>query len=377
MVVLRRVLKRLPTGARISDNDFLCLQRRSSSSWLGKTIPGVRAAVKPPLPLNAINAFAAAGRHGSFLIAARHLGVTPAAVSQLVRKLESHLGKTLFQRLNNRILLTDAGKALLQAVSPALDELAHAAQSASRSGIRRKLQVSAVPSLAECWLLPLLPRFFAAHPRLRMDLAVEEEARPGSFDIRINYGRLPDEDLVQDDLCRDTVMPVCAPSLLAAEGGRIAFTAALSSRLIHTQWGPSYGSNVTWKDWFQHAAPRERIDMSSGHDVNTSRAALALAEAGAGLALGQMLLARQSIADGRLSVVPESALPLGQSYVIAVTAARQHQPDVQAFRAWLLEEAKPMPAPQDPLLHPTAIPTPPGQSSAWRKRGRRQPPHSE
>jgi LysR family transcriptional regulator, glycine cleavage system transcriptional activator len=335
-----------------------------------------RDAMKAPLPLNAINAFAAAGRHGSFLIAARDLGVTPAAVSQLVRKLEAHLGKTLFQRLNNRILLTDAGKSLLQAVSPALDELAEAAQSASRSGARRKLRVSAVPSLAECWLIPLLPRFFSAHPRLRIDLSVEEESRPGAFDLRINYGRLPDEDLVQEDLCHDVAVPVAAPGF-GMDEGNTSFTAALSPRLIHTQWGPSYGSNVTWKDWFQHVAPRERIDMAAGHDVNASRAALALAETGAGIALGQRLLAGQALAEGRLVRLSESELPLGQSYVIAITTARQHQPDVQAFRTWLLAEVTAQPAPQDLRPHPPATPTRRVRRSASHRHGRRPLPRSE
>lgn len=331
--------------------------------------------MKAPLPLNAINAFAAAGRHGSFLIAARDLGVTPAAVSQLVRKLEAHLGKTLFQRLNNRIVLTDAGKSLLQAVSPALGELAEAAQSASRGGTRRKLRVSAVPSLAECWLIPLLPRFFAAHPRLRIDLAVEEEARAGSFDLRINYGRLADEGLVQEDLCRDVVVPVASPGF-AADEGELSFTAALSPRLIHTQWGPSYGSNVTWKDWFQHVAPRERIDMAAGHDVNASRAALALAEAGAGIALGQRLLARSAVEDGRLAILSESGLPLGQSYVIAIASPRQHQPDVQALRTWLLAEVSSPPQPPGPRPHPPATPTRRVRRSASHRHGRRPPQRS-
>ena len=81
---------------------------------------------KPLPPLNSLKAFEAAGRHGSFVLAGDELGVTPAAVSQLVRKLEAHLGKKLFQRFNNRIVLTDAGKALFAATSPAMTELTEA-----------------------------------------------------------------------------------------------------------------------------------------------------------------------------------------------------------------------------------------------------------
>ena len=331
--------------------------------------------MKTPLPLNAMNAFAAAGRHGSFLIAARDLGVTPAAISQLVRKLETHLGKTLFQRLNNRVLLTDAGKSLLQSIVPALDELSEAAQRASRSGTRRRLRVSCVPSLAECWLVQQLPRFLTRHPRLRIDLTVEENVTPGHWDIRINYGRLPDDDLVQEDLCRDAVAPLCAPSHPAAAGAERDLTAADSAALIHTQWGPSYGSNVTWKDWFQQVAPRERVDLSTGHQVSASRTALQLAESGCGIALGQMLLAQAALDAGRLVALSRHSLPLGQSYVIAMPAARHRQADVQAFAAWLLAEitsAAPAPRP-----HPPATPTRPAQRSASRKRGKRRPPRSE
>ncbi len=171
---------------------------------------------------------------------------------------------------------------------------------------------------------------------------MEEEARAGTWDIRLAYGRLPDEDLVQEDLCRDEVRPLCAPSHPAAMRGE-TFTSARAPDLIHTQWGPSYGSNVTWKDWFQHAAPRERIDMGAGHEVNASRAALALAEAGAGIALGQMLLASDALAEGRLVALSTQSLQLGQSYVIALAAARARQTEVQTFRTWLLDEVRPTP----------------------------------
>ena len=110
------------------------------------------------------------------MLAGEELGVTPAAVSQLVRKLESHLGKKLFQRFNNRIVLTDAGKSLFAATSPAMTELTEAVARVSRSAAPRKLRLSVVPSLAECWLLPALPTFLQRHPRIRLALSIEEIA---------------------------------------------------------------------------------------------------------------------------------------------------------------------------------------------------------
>ena len=68
-------------------------------------------ALKLP-PLNALKAFEAAARTGSYVAAAAELGVSAAAVSQQVRNLEGWFGKRLFTRFNNRIGLTDAGMAI-------------------------------------------------------------------------------------------------------------------------------------------------------------------------------------------------------------------------------------------------------------------------
>jgi LysR family glycine cleavage system transcriptional activator len=61
-------------------------------------------------PLNALRAFEAAARHLSVKSAAEELSVTPGAVSQMIRTLETHLGVQLFERVNRGILLTAAGR---------------------------------------------------------------------------------------------------------------------------------------------------------------------------------------------------------------------------------------------------------------------------
>ena len=57
-------------------------------------------------PLNALRAFEAAARHGSFAQAAAELGVSPAAVSQQIRSLEARVGRKLFHRQSNRVILS-------------------------------------------------------------------------------------------------------------------------------------------------------------------------------------------------------------------------------------------------------------------------------
>ena len=73
--------------------------------------------------LTAWRAFEAATRHSSFVLAARELSVTPAAVSQQVRTLEGYLGVTLFIRTKRGVTPTAAAAAILPELTAALDHL--------------------------------------------------------------------------------------------------------------------------------------------------------------------------------------------------------------------------------------------------------------
>ncbi|MFZ8942876.1 MAG: LysR family transcriptional regulator, partial [Gemmobacter sp.] len=62
-------------------------------------------------PLNAIRAFEASARKGGFVAAAADLGVTPAAVSLQIRKLEAFYEASLFRRMPSGVALTAVGGA--------------------------------------------------------------------------------------------------------------------------------------------------------------------------------------------------------------------------------------------------------------------------
>src|SRR5215468_9392289 len=68
-------------------------------------------------PLNALKAFEAAGRHESFTRAAEELCVTQGAVSHQVKALEAELSVKLFNRERQRLLITEAGRAVASGVA--------------------------------------------------------------------------------------------------------------------------------------------------------------------------------------------------------------------------------------------------------------------
>jgi LysR family glycine cleavage system transcriptional activator len=108
--------------------------------------------------LNAIKAFEAAARLGSFTRAAEELNVTHGAVSRQIRLLEDWLGVRLFLRTSRNAVPTQAGTELLAEAGPALDRLAVVSRRMqNRARAHGLLHVSALPTFAMRWLIPASP----------------------------------------------------------------------------------------------------------------------------------------------------------------------------------------------------------------------------
>ncbi len=293
--------------------------------------------MRPSLPpLNALKTFEAAARHGSFVKAAQDLGVTPPAVSQQVQILEAYLGRQLFHRRKNRISLTDAGLAIVPALTDGFDRIAEVARLAAGANVRSRIVVSALPSVAVKWLPGLLGGFAEAEPNVKIDLRLEEdpvEFARHDIDLRLCYGAhlYPDlvPGLVIEPLCRDRVIPLCAPSYFA-EPRDLA-----DHDLIHTDWGPAFASHPTWPDWFDAAGIKRLPKAGEGHRVGLSSLALDFAAEGMGVALGQSLLARRDLEAGRLISPFGPSLPLRPSYCLAYPREKARRAKVPALVAWL------------------------------------------
>src|ERR1700744_6532602 len=121
-------------------------------------------------PLNSLKAFEATARLGSFVLAAAELHVSPSAISQQIRKLEDFLGKQLFIRRNNQLMLTDDGLLVQATSTEMMDRLASMTLRLTDSAIPPNLVVSVLPSVGVRWLSRRLPQFMRANPDVRVDL---------------------------------------------------------------------------------------------------------------------------------------------------------------------------------------------------------------
>jgi LysR family glycine cleavage system transcriptional activator len=292
-------------------------------------------------PLNALRAFEAAARSGSYVAAGEELGVSPAAVSQQVKHLEEFLGKELFRRYNNRIVLTDAGQTIYSGASDALTAISAFTEQVVSGRARSRLVISALPSVTERWMEPMLAAFVHERPNFRFELRVEEDIvdfAKNDIDLRLAYSVNLYPDMVTVPLLRDEVLPMCSPDYLERNpGARTDFIDQVpDDDLIHTNWGPSFVSHPTWQIWYGGIGI-DRPDETRGFRIGKSSLALDLARDGFGVALGQRMMAADDLAAGRLVVLDERPIPLGHPYCLVYPGSKAKKAGLIDLVDWMVQ----------------------------------------
>ena len=152
---------------------------------------------------------------GSLTAAARALGITPAAASATLKRLEAQLGTRLFERSTRAMRLTSPGQILLDYAQRAFELLdeGESQVDADRATLVGTVRVAAPSDLTRNVLLPLFDDFMAAHPGLQLQLSVADrvlDVMRDEVDVAIRYGTLADSRLVARPLARSS--PICSAS---------------------------------------------------------------------------------------------------------------------------------------------------------------------
>jgi DNA-binding transcriptional LysR family regulator len=310
------------------------------------------------LPLGALRAFEAAARHNSFKAAASELAVTPAAVSHQIKRLEDHLGLTLFERFNRGLRLTASGMRLAETAGDAfagLEQVLGELEAGGQMAGAATLTISAAPTIGAKWLVPRLHRFQAAHPgidlRLQAGDALADLAGGAGIDVALRYG--PGDygsELHAEKLWpQGEIVAVCAPSLLAV-GPLEAPADVLRHSLLRTAV-PATRQRVSkdptdlagWPAWLA-AAGVMQIDAAKkvplGPLFGTSQLALEAAVMGQGLALVPRMVVADDIAARRLIQPFAIGIPDIFAYWLVYAEARANEARIRAFARWIREEAQ-------------------------------------
>ena len=145
------------------------------------------------LPLNALRAFEAVARHGSFTGGRHALLISQSALSRHVISIEKLIGVQLFERRPHALVLTKAGQHLLPAVTKAFDRLEYSLDEIHTSGASplRTLRVQMPPSFAVQIAVPILRDFRHANPDIEIDLVSPYGVGPPpqDVDVAVVYSR--------------------------------------------------------------------------------------------------------------------------------------------------------------------------------------------
>lgn len=290
--------------------------------------------------LNALRAFETVARCLSYQSAAQALHVSPAAVKQLVSKLESDIGAPLLTREGRGLRLTPRGEASLGELQQAMQHLNRAVQKMRYCSEEPALIVSAEPTFASNWLVPKLTQFQASHPNIQVLINSSPklvDLQQGQADIAIRYAAQHDDELVVSRLFDEVICPACSPTLVAGPTplSELAKVPIIDLDLSKWTWGNNTRYWYDWRHWLTHASDLP-IDLTPSLQFNDYTQAIQAAIAGQGVVLASEPIICHALDQGLL-VCPfkEKVTPsIGYDLVTSKTAIER--PEVAAFQQWLL-----------------------------------------
>jgi DNA-binding transcriptional LysR family regulator len=295
-----------------------------------------------PVQLGSIEIFCKAAELSHFAATAEALGVTPAAVSRSIKRLEERLRTALFVRTTRNVRLTDDGRLYFEQCKAALEQI----ESAERviAGQQREavgtLRISVPTTYAHYRLLPLLPKFMAQHPLLEVEISVSNrniDFVEEGFDVAIRLGDPADSQLVARPL-EDAALGVFgAPSYFKKFGTPKTVADLAQHRLIQFI-RPSTGRPMPWI--LPAGAEGQFADYEFPSALRVSDDALGcltLACAGGGLYQMLKFIAQEAVARGELKEVLQLATPPTRRFSILYPHNRHQSAKVRLFVDFMLQ----------------------------------------
>ncbi|CRM71168.1 D-malate degradation protein R [Pseudomonas sp. 37 R 15] len=239
---------------------------------------------------------------GSLSAAARGLGLTPAAASIALKRLETRLGLRLFARSTRSMRLTEEGRRYLDSVRVALAALNEGEQALKQQsqGLTGLLQVAAPSDFGRNVVLGWLDAFKAEHPHIRLQLMLNDSNADlfrETVDIALRFGVPQDSSLVALPIAPDHHRVACASPAYLARHGTPLHPVQLSghSALRYMRQGQV---SQNWR--FRQGAQVEEVEVSGDYLSNDGEIVRRWALAGHGIAYKARLDVVGDLAAGRL-----------------------------------------------------------------------------
>ncbi|MCA0202092.1 MAG: transcriptional regulator GcvA [Proteobacteria bacterium] len=289
----------------------------------------------PSLP--ALMAFEASARLSSFTRAAEELNLTQGAISRQIKVLEDQLGVTLFERIRQRLVLTEAGTFYANEIRQTLDRFASATVQAmsfrARGGV---LRLGMLPTFGTRWLIPRLPDFFAAHRSVTINFSShirQVDFQRDVLDAAIHFGEPHWPGVFLHKLTGEELFAVASPKLIKRE--KIKKPADLANTTLLVQ----ATRPEAWKTFFDTVGMSE-VEPRQVLEFEVFGMVLRAAVAELGVALVPKVLVQQELDAGELVTLFDKSIMNTKAYFLAYPRERANYPPLVAFRDWLLSQVR-------------------------------------
>ncbi len=292
-------------------------------------------------PLNALRAFDSAVRCGSFTLAGKELHVTQGAVSRQIKQLEAWLGKPVFVRQFQGLVLTPAGSVLAKSIEAAFGTILGAIEQISQHGARQRIAVNVPETFASRWLAPRLRDFHGRHPDIDLSITTSpvnslRDAR--QYDCLVMFLAEPWSHGDCRQLRQEQHVAVASPELW--HDGNAPNLAHVT--LLHILNGNQ--RLPVWENWLNSLGMRA-IDPRPGIAFSTMDQAISAAVSGAGVAVVDAPMVERDLAEHRLRRLDTHEItgPMGYWFVEPREQSDRDDPHnavVALFQSWLLDACR-------------------------------------
>jgi DNA-binding transcriptional LysR family regulator len=295
-----------------------------------------------PVQLGSIELFCKAAELGSFTLAAQTLGLTPAAVSRSIARLEARLQVKLFARTTRQIRLTNEGQLYYEQCTQALTQIRETERTLSGkhsdpSGI---LRISAPTTYSHHRLLPIMPRFFERYPRIKIEFNISNrniDFVEDGYDIAIRLGTPEDSRLVARKL-EDAKRGIFVSPTYLAQYGTPQTPEDLQQHRCLQFLLPSTGRPFPWLVTI-NGQEQEYAFTSSISVTDDVLGCVSLAKSGGGICQSFQYIVEEDVRQGRLvEILHDYTHGQTRSYSMLYPQNRLMSATVRAFVDFVLQE---------------------------------------
>ncbi|WP_236784121.1 LysR family transcriptional regulator [Azospirillum humicireducens] len=291
--------------------------------------------------LRQLQIFTAAARSLSFARVAERFGLTPGAVSFQIKQVEGHCGFPLFERVGRGVVLTEAGRDLLEHATLILQALDNAdRRMQALKGVTGGNVTIGLVSTAKYIAPHMVSRFQAERPGVSIHLQdgnrreVNAMVAKGEVDLAIMGRPLDEEELLAEPFARHPSIIICAPTHPLADAPALRLSDLAGSGFIAREEGA--GTRALTEACFHGQGFSPRIVMTSSSNETIKQAVMA----GIGIALLSRHTVDLELALGMLRELKVEGLPLMRSWYIAHRRSLPLLPVHAQLRSYLLERGQ-------------------------------------